>query len=64
MDTFARGLKNAVKIVEDGVLSQALNVRQYYNQPWYTFMHLYSSNVETAVKIFKKFAIQDSFIMK
>ena len=28
MDTFARGLKNAVKIIEDGVISKALNVRK------------------------------------
>ena len=26
MDTFARGLRNAVKIIEEGVITKALNV--------------------------------------
>ncbi len=32
MDTFARGLRNAVKIIEDGVLSQALAVSEILSE--------------------------------
>ena len=29
MDTFARGLRNAVKIIEEGIITKALNVSKH-----------------------------------